>query len=146
VSNGYSQAAVPSIRVPVKTAAGVAFNGLVITATPTTDTAWVAPKGAGRVGFFFNHAAEDSASSTIDIDIEQSPDKGTTFTEMPAGPGVQTGIDLNQITAVGSSFVWVEHCGDGEFTRLRAEVTVGGSTASDTITLGPCYWIFSKVD
>lgn len=142
----HSGAALPSIRVPVKTAAGVAFNGLVITATPTTDTAWVAPKGAKRVGFFFNHAAEDSASSVIAIDLEQSPDKGTNFTEMPVSANSQTGADLTNITATGSSFLWVEHCGDAEFTRVRAEVTVTGSTASDTITLGPCYWIFSGVD
>ena len=143
---GYSQAAIPSMRVPVKNASSVLFNGLVITATPTINTLGVNPKGADRVGFFINLALEDSASSTIAVDIQFSPDKGTTWVDMPEGMNSQTKATLASITTTGSSYESWEINVEAQFTRLRANVVVGGSTASDTITLGPCYWIFSNVD
>lgn len=143
---GYSQAAMPSVRVPVKTTTGVALNTKVYTSASVVDSLAVAPKGASRVGLFFNLAAEDSASSTIDIDIEQSPDKGTTWVGMPISANSETEAALAQFTAVGSKFKWWDHCGDSQYTKIRAEITIAGSTASDTITLGPCYWFFVDVD
>lgn len=143
---GWSQAATPSMRVPMKISTGQLVEGYVATSATTLDTTWVPPKGAQRVGAFINLAAEDSASSTVDVDFEQSPDKGTTFTEMPDGINSETGAVLAQFTAVGSKYKWFEHCGDAQFTVIRAEITVAGSTASDTITFGPSYWIFANVD
>jgi hypothetical protein len=125
---------------------GVALNGYVNTATATLDTAWVAPKGASRVGLFIDISAEDSASMTMDTDVEQSPDKGTTFAGMPITANSETEATLAQFTAVGSKFKWWEHCGDQEYTRIRAELTHGGNTASDTNTFGPSFWIFSGVE
>jgi hypothetical protein len=147
VAQFYSQGAQPSIRVPLKTAAGLAVNGLTVTGqTADFDTLAVAPKGAARVGLFVNVSAEDSASATIDIDIEQSPDKGTTYIDMPQSANSQTGADLTQITATGSSYIWFEHCGDAEFTRIRGEFDIDAGTDSDTLTFGPSYWIFADVD
>lgn len=144
--SGYSQAATPSMRVPVKVSTGVALSGSELDSASTYDTAWVAPKGARRVGLFVNIASEDSAAGTLDIDIEQSPDKGTTVVGMPISANSETEASLAQFTAVGSKFKWWEHCGDAQFTRIRAELTQGSLTASEGFTYGPCYWIFSDVD
>jgi hypothetical protein len=147
VSTFHSHAAAPSIRVPLKTAAGLAVNGLVVTGqTADFDTLAVAPKGAIRVGLFVNVSAEDSASGTIDIDIEQSLDKGTTWIDMPQSANSQTGADVTQITATGTSYIWWEHCGDLEFSRIRGEFDIDCGTDSDTMTFGPSYWVFSNVN
>lgn len=143
---GYSQAAVPSIRVPVKRSTGVILSGTEVDSATTFDTKWVAPKGAARVGLFVNIASEDSAAGTLDIDLEQSPDKGTTFTGMPVSANSETEASLAQFTAVGSKYKWWEHCGDAEFTRIRGEFTQASLTASEGFTYGPCFWIFSDVD
>ncbi len=146
MSRGYSQAAVPSIRVPWKDASGVAFNGRIITGSGTVNTEAKAPKGASRIGVFFNLSAEDSASATVDIDIQYSPDKGTTWVDMPQGINSETKASLAQFTAVGSKTKWFEVCNDGEFSRVRANVVVAGHTATDTITYGPAFWFFADVD
>ena len=142
----HSQAAVPSVRVPWKDASGVAFNGRIITGTGTINTEAKAPKGARLVGAFFNLSAEDSASSTVDIDIQFSPDKGTTWVDMPTAVNSETKASLAQFTAIGSKYKFFEANFDGEFSRIRANVVVAGSTATDTITYGPAYWFFSDVD
>lgn len=131
----------------MKYGTGLLVNGVVLTGeTADFDTDWVAPKGATRIGVWVDISAEDSASATTDIDIEQSPDKGTTFIDMPQSANSQTGADLAQITATGTSFIWFEHCGDSEFTRIRAEFDIDCGTTTDTITMGPCFWIFQGVD
>jgi len=125
---------------------GVLLSGTEVNSATETNTDAAAPKGAARVGVFINIATEDSSDGTLDVDIEQSPDKGTTWVNMPQSADSETVADLAQFTATGSKFAWFEHCGDAEFTRVRAELDQAGLTASEGFTFGPCFWFFSNVD
>jgi hypothetical protein len=118
----------------------------VVTGSGTVNTKAVAPKGAKRVAFFLNISAEDSASATTDIDIQISPDQGTTWVDMPQSANSETKASLAQYTTAKSAIKWFEVTGDGLHTRVRANIVTAGHTATDTLTYGPAYWIFSDVD
>ena len=141
----YGGAALVNQRVAVRNGTGnTLLNGATATGTVEINSKAVAPKGAVRVGLFVNISAEDSASATVATDIEWSPDKGVTWVDMPQSANSETKAALAGFTAVGSKVKWFEMVGDVN-TRLRAEISVAGHTATDTITWGPVFWIFSQV-
>ena len=145
MANVYGGAALLNQRVSVRNGTGeTELEGATATGTVTIDTKAVAPKGAQRVGFFVNVSAEDSASATVAIDIQWSPDKGTTWVDMPQAENSQTKASLASITATGSQFKWFQMIGDNN-ARVRANMAVAGHTTTDTITWGPVYWEFSQV-
>ena len=145
MSNVHGGAALINQRVSVRNGpGGTILEGATATGSVTVDTKAVAPKGANRVGFFVNISAEDSASATTDIDIQWSPDKGTTWVDMPGATNSETKASLAQFTATGTKFKWFEMIGDNN-VRVRANMVVAGHTTTDTITWGPVYWEFSHV-
>ncbi len=145
MSNIHGGAALLNQRVSVRNGTGeTELEGATATGTVEINSKAVAPKGASRVGFFVNVSAEDSASATVAVDIEWSPDKGTTWVDLPQAENSQTKASLASITVTGSYFKWFQLIGDNN-VRLRAEISVAGHTTTDTITWGPVYWEFSQV-
>lgn len=138
-------AALPSERVPVEKD-GDDLNGQEVDSATTFDTDEVNPGGATRIGLFVNIASEDSSAATLDIDIEYSPDKGTTWVPLPQAEDTETEAELAQFTATGTKFRWFEVCAESQFSRIRGEFTQASLTASEGFTYGPCYWILAKVD
>jgi len=137
--------ALPSERAAVQKD-GSDLNGQEVNSATSFDTNEINPGGARRVGLFVNIASEDSSSGTLDIDLEYSPDKGTTWVDLPQGNDTETVAELAQFTATGSKFRWFELCAEAQFSRLRGEFTQAGLTASEGFTYGPCYWILADVD
>jgi hypothetical protein len=125
---------------------GNKLSGTELNSASVFDTSWAAPKGAARIGAFINIASEDSSAGTLDVDIEFSPNGGTTAVGFPISANSETEASLAQFAATGSKYKWWEACVDGQYSRVRAELTQAALTASEGFTYGPSFWIFADVD
>lgn len=103
----------------------------------------IALRGAQKVGLFVDVDSSTGTNPTLDISLEISFDKGTTWVEMPATANSQTQAAMTQIdTTIGEYFEWYEVCGDPEFTQIRALFDFGGT--SPVYDFGNCWWILDR--
>lgn len=110
----------------------------------TFNTAAVAPKGANRIGVWIDVDSSTGTSPTLDVALQISLDKGTTWANLPGTFNTSTQGALAQIgTTTGVWFEFFEFAGDPEFTRIRAKHTIAGT--SPVYDYGACYWVLDYV-
>ena len=114
----YNLSGLPAIRIPV-TYNGSNLEGQEVNSATTFVTGAINIDSASRVGLYVNIASEDGTGGTLDIDLEWSPDQGTTYVGMPLSANSETEATLAQFTATGTKLKWFEVIGDGEFCRIR---------------------------
>lgn len=106
----------------------------------TFQSAAFAPHGAPRLGLFIDVDSATGTTPTLDVTLEISFDKGTTWVALPAAENSETGAAHAQVTTSATKvFEWYNMCGDPEFTRVRAVFTIGGS--SPGYDFNDCFWI-----
>ena len=113
---------------------GADINSTVHTADFDTD--WKGCAGAQRVCIWVNVVAASGTSPTLDIDLEATPDNGTTVCEFPQAANSQTVADLAQLTTTGNTACkWFElpPSGPDSQMKFRLECDLGGTTPSFTL-------------
>lgn len=117
---------------------GGALNA--VSRTASFDTDWVSAAGAQYVAFWIV-ADETAGSGTFDIDVECSPDGGTSVFDMPQDLNSETKAAFTQITADINAMRMFRLPPSGADTnmRLRLEFT---AASSPTYTLTVYYSLF----
>ena len=129
--------------------AGTTLNGVAKTAS--FDSEWI-DIGAADIFGFIVVATVTGTSPTLDIDVEATPDGGTTVYDYPAflnveaGDSAESGIasagiaDFAQITATGNTAKFFpaflpDGASGGLNPQVRLECTIGGTNPSFTLTI-----------
>ena len=134
----------PGERIPVQYQGQNLQGQKLLNSSSVFNTNPIVLHGAARIGLFINISAEDGSSGTLDIDLEFSPDKGTTYVDLPQGINTETLAVMAQFTEIGSKYKWWEIVADMTFGRIRAELTQGTFTTTTGFTYGPCFWIIGR--
>jgi hypothetical protein len=110
----------------VNDSAGTALSA--VSKTASFDTAWVSCAGAQYISWWIV-ADETAGSGTFDVDVECTPDNGTTVFEMPQALDSETVAEFGQFTGdINTVMTWqLPACGPDSDFKVRLEFTAASS-------------------